>query len=322
MAKQNRPTKPANTAPKKPRPRADTEAQRLKKEEQARTVRRRNRQFIGLALSVLVVVGAVSIVLYGINLVRSMLDTSDQYIEYQERFEPFVWFDVLPFESVTLADESAIKQVCLWGVLGVLTRTAEVDIQRTDRGEPLIPAIEVDRYGVLLFGPDFRFSGHVSFTDATWDLSYLYNAETQMYTMPSTGLDPRYLASVVEINREPGGVLRVVMGYVSTRAGDNQVVQQPDYTHPAKYMDFVLQRDGNSYYLQRVQTDTTHTDDSLPAASVPAQVSVPDYIPPALSSPGSEAPPAGDASLAAPQSAPGEGEGADDAGDETTGEQP
>lgn len=249
--------------PEKRKPKPDSEQVRLKKEEQARRVRRRNRQIIGLAVSILVVVGAVSIIMGGINMARNIFDDSGEIKDYQNRFKAFVWFDILPFDSIAQMDEHSLKQVVIWSIFDDQSES----LSRNENGEAQVPASEVERYGAALFGPDFRFSGHESFKDNVFDLPYSYDAETLMYSVPSTGLNPNYLPTVMQVVREPGGVRRVVVGYVSTRTSDNQVVQTPDYEHPARYMDYMLRRDGNSYYLFAVRKNETYVPNTAPSQS-------------------------------------------------------
>ncbi|MGD9560567.1 MAG: hypothetical protein AB7V55_08190 [Oscillospiraceae bacterium] len=268
-----------------PTPKKDNAQAKQKKEEQARAQRRRSRQLLGFAISVLVVVGAVSIIMNGISLIGNLMQNDDEIEEYRSRFESMVWFDLLPFDSVTQVDENSLKQIAIWGVMSQLGDT----IGRSEYGEPLVPAADVDRFGVRLFGPDFRFSGHSSFSDVGLDLRYQYDEATQTYIAPSTGLMPYYLPSVVEIKREAGGVRRVVMGYVSTRTSDDRMVNTPDFDHPAKYMDYMLRRDGGEYYLYALQRNTTHIPETATeAASAPAVQPAfslpPDSLPAASSS--------------------------------------
>lgn len=253
------------------------EQMHLKKEEQQRTVRRRTRQIIGLALSVLIVVGAVSIVMNGVNIVRGWLDNTGQKEEFQQRLEPMVWFDVLPFDSVAQLDENMVKQLSIWGIMNSKGDTLE----RNEYGEPLIPAVEVDQYAASLFGPEFRFSGHGAFADTERDLRYGFDEETQMYIGPVTGFDPFYYAKVVDVKRESGGVLRVVMGYISTRTNDDKVVATLDFEHPARYMDFMMRRDGSNYYLYALQKNTTHSvaSSSQPEPGSASQSELPDSLP-------------------------------------------
>ncbi len=253
--------KKEESKPKEKSRRRQTKAQR---DEKQRASRRRNRQFIGFALTILIVVGAFSIVQGGINILTDWLDVSHQEEEYQARFEPLVWFDILPFESISQVDENSLKEASLWGVLN---QKGE-NVSRNDNGEALVTALEMDQYGISLFGPDFRFSGHTTFS--VRDLVYTFDEEAQVYAIPVTSMIPDYLATVVDITRESGSVHRVLVGYVSAYTQDNQVIATPDYENPVQYRDFLLRRDGSDYYLYSIENNTTY----IPVASS-SSVSVP-----------------------------------------------
>ncbi len=257
-------------ATEKQKPKQDPEAARLKKEERARASRRRSRQLIGFALTVLIVVGAVSIVMAGINLVNSWMDVSDEKDDYQTLFEPLVWFDIVPFNSVSTLEENAVKQVAIWGVWNQYRKNDE-EIARNSYGEALVSADEVNRYGVDLFGPNFRFSGHATFTDTIQGLRYTFDEENQQYVMPNTGLNMEFYATIVDIVQEGGGVRRVVVGYVNARGDNNQMMAQPDFNNPTRYMDYMLRRDGSGYYLYAIQPNTTHVPQVTPPASLPPE---------------------------------------------------
>ncbi len=278
------PPAPAKRAERRKAKKTDGDQLRLKKEEQARRTHRRNRQLIGVAISILVVVGAVSIVLSGIGMARQVFDSTGEIDEYQNRFKAFVWFYVQPFESITQVDENTFKQAIIWSIFD----DQMADLARNDIGEALVPASEVDRYGARVFGPDFRFSTHETFRDQVQQLQYNFDAEARMYAVPNTGLNPDYLPTVVDVVREAGGVRRVVVGYVSTRGNENQVLATPDYDHPAMYMDYLLQRDGSDYYLYAIRQNTTYAAEiASEPASPPASPAAPS-VPESLSPPGAE----------------------------------
>lgn len=294
----------------------DPEQIHLRKEENARRTRRRTRQLIGLALGILIIVGAVSIISNIVGVVQDMLDNTSEYDEYTQRVTPLVWFDLLPFDSLETADPNALRQVAIWGVMNQLGN----DIERNEHGEPLVPASEVDRYAASLFGPGYHLE-HTSFEDHVENLSYKYDPATQMYTAPSTGLTPLYLASVTDIQQEPGGVRRVTVGYVNTRGTNNEIVATPDLEHPAKYMDYYFQRDGSNYYLYAIQTNTEYGGEvvsSTPTA-VAAPVEEPEDSSVSLPAAGSDVSAADGAdSSAGAESSPADSSLAADEGDEQT----
>ena len=233
-------------------PKIDSEQVRRNKEEQARAARRRSRQMIGVALSVLIVVGALSIVNMGVDLVRGLMDDSELKDEYARRIETMVWFDVLPFSDPAQADQNSLKQTVLWSIF----YDQQTTLERDEIGSVLIPAIEVDIYAANLFGPSFRFGEHESFYEPSQAMEYTYSPEAQAYTIMVTSPTILFQPKVVEIERESGGVRRVVVGYVSNQSG-NEIVPTPDYDNPVRYMDYLFRRDGNEYYLFAVERNTS-----------------------------------------------------------------
>lgn len=257
---------------------AESEAARRKKEEQARKSRRRSRQWIGVVLAALIVVGAISIVRSAIGLVQGITDNTEEKAEFEGRIRYMVWFDMLPFNSVGQADPEAIKQVAIWSIVDPNVPENKLNLETNDLGELLVPAADVDHWAASLFGPSFVFETHGSFTDATQALRYEYDSAREAYVVPSTGLEPTYDATVVDIKNEQSGIKRVTVGYVEMRRTDGTVITTPDREHPVRYMDYLFQRDGNQYYLYAIVQNTTHivtTATSQSQAQQPTSVYTP-----------------------------------------------
>ncbi|MFV0412438.1 MAG: hypothetical protein ACK5L3_04085 [Oscillospiraceae bacterium] len=246
-------------------PKTDNEAGRRKKEDQARKARRRSRQLIGVALSILILVGAFSIVRAGITAVNGLMDNSAEKEEFARRISPMVWFDVLPFESVDQLDESDLKQVAIWGVM--LEQGSS--IERNEEDLAIVPVLEVDLYASRLFGPNFKFTEHSSFKVAAQDLTYQFDEARNAYIVPGTGLEPAYDATVVDIE-EADGIKTVIVGYVALRSTEGSIVTTRDYDNPALYMDYVFQRNGNEYYLTALRRNTTYVPPVTASSSVAA----------------------------------------------------
>ena len=283
----------SNEPKKKPTP-LENEAQRRKKEEQARRSRRRGRQWIGVALSVLVLVGVYSIVRGGIDVARNILDNQSEKEEYAARLRPMVWADILPFEAVGQVDQGELKQIAIWGVM----LEQGDNIGRDENERAIIPVLEVDHYAAELFGapPRFRFLEHGTFTNVLQGITYEYDAARNAYIVPPVGLTPAFDPVVVEIRNEGNGIRRVTVGYVSLIGEGGELVSIPDKEHPVRYMDFLFQRDGSEYYLYalvpnnvykpavREQESTppvvvdSHSEESLPPPAVSTSL-VPESTP-------------------------------------------
>ncbi len=231
----------------------DRESIRRLREEKARNTRRRLRQIMGFALSILMVVGAVSIVQWTVEMVQSSNEVDVSEVEYYEQLlMPMVWFDQLPFESLAQADPNALKQEIVWAVLNEL----DEEIEYNELGQPLVPATEMDSYAAELFGAQYKLE-HESFEDPVLQLSYDYDPQTNMYAATATGLNTQYVGVVEEIEELSGGILRVTMGYVSNFGSNNELIASPDFDNPSKYMDYFFRRDGSEYYLYALRPNTT-----------------------------------------------------------------
>lgn len=249
-------------------PGGDSDYARVKKEEQTRRNRRRSRQLIGFALTILIVVGAVSIVRSGINMANKLMDQTEEMEDFGRRIEPLVWYDLLPFESLDKADMNRLQGACIWGLLDQRKESGE-PFEQNELGDTLVPAALVDRFGADLFGPDFKFPPVEGdqFYDERQEMAYPFDAENQVFYIPPTSLNIDYIPTVLEIKRESGGVRRVVVGYVSTRGSDDRIVDTPDMNNPERYMDFLFRRDGNEYYLFALETNTSYIDKSSSTAA-------------------------------------------------------
>lgn len=284
----------------------ESDAARRKKEEQARRSRRRSRQWIGLVLAVLVVVGVVTIVRSAIGLVQGIADNTEEKTEFENRIRYFVWFDALPFESLEQADQDFLKQVAIWGIVDPNGTKGE-GLDRNADGQLLVPVLEVDHYAAALFGPQFRFASHGSFTDMNQGLQYGFDEANQVYMVPITSLEPMNDAVVVDIQNEQNGVKRVTVGYVALRSTDGTVITTPDRNNPVRYMDFLFQRDGNEYYLTGLVRNTTLTVNTPQSQAVQQPVVSDDVL--------------DDSSVSLPESVVDEGASDDDgteAGDDTS----
>lgn len=261
-------------AERKQRTQAETEQVKVRKEEQARRSRRRGRQWLGVAVSILILVGIFTIVRSGIDMVTNLTDNTAEKTLYEERIQFVVWLNLPAFDDISQVDQNQIRQICIWGAI----RQVGYDGLEKDENESVIlPALEVERYAAELFGPNFTFTEHATFTDVLQGLTYEYLPERDVFLVPPTSLDPSYVPTVKSITNEAGGVRRVLVGYAPTRSGDGTPLLNPDTEHPARYYDYMFQRDGNDYYLYAIKDPNTQDAsggvvDSLPASEVESAI--------------------------------------------------
>ena len=238
-------------------------------EEHARLQRRRGRQALGLLITILVLVGFVTVLRAGVGLVANLFDDTAQKQEYEDKLEGLVLFDPMPFDGIENIDDLTLREAAVWGCIYNLQETqGGFDNYNTDPDteQLLLPSVEVDAYLARLVGPSFKLT-HRSFEME--DMTIEFDESSQCYKIPVTGTVGYYRAVVTRLFKR-SGQLHVTVGYIPTSSTDDSIINQSSDT-PTKYMDYLFQRQSGSWYLTGLTESETKPDStaSTEAASQP-----------------------------------------------------
>ena len=238
-------------------------------EEHARLQRRRGRQALGLLITILVLVGFVTVLRAGVGLVANLFDDTAQKQEYEDKLEGLVLFDPMPFDGIENIDDLTLREAAVWGCIYNIQETqGGFDNYNTDPGteQLLLPSVEVDAYLARLVGPSFKLT-HRSFEME--DMTIEFDESSQCYKIPVTGTVGYYRAVVTRLFKR-SGQLHVTVGYIPTSSTDDSIINQSSDT-PTKYMDYLFQRQSGSWYLTGLTESETKPDStaSTEAASQP-----------------------------------------------------
>ena len=238
-------------------------------EEHARLQRRRGRQALGLLITILVLVGFVTVLRAGVGLVANLFDDTAQKQEYEDRLEGLVLFDPLPFDGIENIDDLTLREAAVWGCVYSIQETqGGFDNYNTDPDteQLLLPSVEVDAYLARLVGPSFKLT-HRSFEME--DMTIEFDESSQCYKIPVTGTVGYYRAVVTRLFKR-SGQLHVTVGYIPTASTDDSIINQSSDT-PTKYMDYLFSRQSGSWYLTGLTESETKPDStaSTEAASQP-----------------------------------------------------
>lgn len=223
---------------------------RMTREEHMRLQRRRGRQFVGLVVIMLVVVGVLTMISWAMRGVGVLLDDSSRKAEYERRLSGLVMLDPLPFDSIDQADPLLFREAAIWGIVyRASSESGGLDVYERDpdTGSVILPALEVDAYISQLLGPDYVVE------DGTFesnDMTYLYDEEKAGYLVPVTGQVARYYAEVESITKRSGREI-VTVGYIPA-SSDDLTLSAP--TEPVRYMEYVFDRgEKRQWYLSALQ---------------------------------------------------------------------
>ena len=238
-------------------------------EEHARLQRRRGRQALGLLITILVLVGFVTVLRAGVGLVANLFDDTAQKQEYEDKLEGLVLFDPMPFDGIENIDDLTLREAAVWGCIYNIQETqGGFDNYNTDPDteQLLLPSVEVDAYLARLVGPSFKLT-HRSFEME--DMTIEFDESSQCYRIPVTGTVGYYRAVVTKLFKR-SGQLHVTVGYIPTSSTDDSIINQSSDT-PTKYMDYLFQRQSGSWYLTGLTESETKPDSTAgtEAASPP-----------------------------------------------------
>ena len=238
-------------------------------EEHARLQRRRGRQALGLLITILVLVGFVTVLRAGVGLVANLFDDTAQKQEYEDKLEGLVLFDPMPFDGIENIDDLTLREAAVWGCIYNIQETqGGFDNYNTDPDteQLLLPSVEVDAYLTRLVGPSFKLT-HRSFEME--DMTIEFDESSQCYKIPVTGTVGYYRAVVTKLFKR-NGQLHVTVGYIPTSSTDDSIINQSSDT-PTKYMDYLFERQSGSWYLTGLTESETKPDStaSTEAASQP-----------------------------------------------------
>ena len=238
-------------------------------EEHARLQRRRGRQALGLLITILVLVGFVTVLRAGVGLVAGLFDDTAQKQEYEDKLEGLVLFDPMPFDGIENIDDLTLREAAVWGCIYNIQETqGGFDNYNTDPDteQLLLPSVEVDAYLARLVGPSFKLT-HRSFEME--DMTIEFDESSQCYKIPVTGTVGYYRAVVTRLFKR-SGQLHVTVGYIPTSSTDDSIINQSSDT-PTKYMDYLFERQSGSWYLTGLTESETKPDStaSTEAASQP-----------------------------------------------------
>ena len=238
-------------------------------EEHARLQRRRGRQALGLLITILVLVGFVTVLRASVGLVANLFDDTAQKQEYEDKLEGLVLFDPMPFDGIENIDDLTLREAAVWGCIYNIQETqGGFDNYNTDPDteQLLLPSVEVDAYLARLVGPSFKLT-HRSFEMG--DMTIEFDESSQCYKIPVTGTVGYYRAVVTRLFKR-SGQLHVTVGYIPTSSTDDSIINQSSDT-PTKYMDYLFERQSGSWYLTGLTESETKPDSaaSTEAASQP-----------------------------------------------------
>lgn len=205
---------------------------------------------IGCIIALLAAIGLVTVVISAVNGVGSAVEKAKNYEEYEKILTPVVLIDPDNFDDVTKADMSQLIEISIWSLL---KSDINPDTFESTESGLLIPKSAVEEEFIELFGTEIT---PVHATIDGYGLEFPYDAKTETYTVPLTGVTPIYTPKVVDKTTSSDTVVLTVacLAGDAWEQGENGDMIEPT---PDKYIKITLREKDENLYISAIQSTTT-----------------------------------------------------------------
>ena len=203
----------------------------------------KNRRIItGAVFCLLAVIGLVSIFSAVLKTGMKVIDNEGQKQEYNALLSTLVMYDPLPFETPDEADQKVLLSSSVWAAI----MNEDMSLYETNEfGEPLLPAIDVDKYFAKIFGTQISLA-HGTFSDQ--DVEFKFDEEKQAYAIPATNFPTGFAPQVAKI-KTSFTARTVTVGYLSPSTSWADTSEKTI----SKYMDYIFEKQDSGYALVAIR---------------------------------------------------------------------
>ncbi len=206
--------------------------------------KRRLYMILGTIISVLAIIGFISVVRFSVDKVRAFADNTQQKNEFAKFIYPIVICDPAPFDQTVKLLNDKMLTAAIWDIIMYEDKSKYT----SDYDYIIVPELDVEQHATKLFGDGLNFT-HASILGA--DVSFYYEEEKGSYRIPS---NPKYFtySPYIENITRVGERYTLTVGYVSPTPAWLTLTSD-EAPSPEKYVEYVVSKRGNEYTLVAIQ---------------------------------------------------------------------
>ena len=202
----------------------------------------RRRMITGAIFCVFALIGVMSVISGVFKTGVKILDNEAEKQEYNALLSTFVMYDPLPFETPDQADQKVLLSSSVWTAI----MNEDMTMYETDEyGQPLLPAIDVDKYFSRIFGTNISLA-HATFSDQ--DVEFKFDEEKKVYAIPATNFPTGFTPQVEKIKTSFTEKI-VTVGYLSPSTSWADTGEKT----VSKYMDYIFEKQDGQFCLVAVR---------------------------------------------------------------------
>ncbi|MCL2055297.1 MAG: hypothetical protein FWG90_12820 [Oscillospiraceae bacterium] len=206
---------------------------------------------LGVAVTLLTVIGLISTVSFLNGMVKAFADNTKEKNEFARFIYPIVICDPAPFSQTIQLRNDTMITAAIWDVILYADHSkyaAEFDYI-------IVPEVDVELHAIRLFGPGMSFN-HVSILGA--DVQFYYDEEIKSYYIPSRPRYFTYSPYIKDISRV-GERYTLTVGYIAPTPSW-LTLSNDEAPTPEKYVEYVVSRRGSEFTLIAVQESSVRVE--------------------------------------------------------------
>ena len=199
---------------------------------------------VGVFVIIMSVIGIISTVGFISDKVHSIMDNTEQKNEFAKFIYPVVICDPPAFDQTTKLKNETIISAAVWDIILYEDKSRyELDFDYY-----IVPEVDIDQHAAKLFGSGLTIN-HMTIASA--DISFYYDEEISSYRIPENPKFFKYSPYIDSISKV-GESYTLTVGYVSPTPAWLTLTSD-EAPSPEKYVDYVVQKRGNSYTLVAIK---------------------------------------------------------------------
>lgn len=211
---------------------------------------------LGLGIALLAIIGAITLISFGVSGVKRVADKTKLKTEYAIFIKNVIRNDPSPFDDISTANVPQLLDCAIWDLVG--NGDIEAGKYEYSESDPIgyrIPQEDIELSFARLFGNEIK-PQHDTVLGAGY--TFYYDAVTKEYTIPVTGVSPIYVPKVYTIDKKGRSIILTV-GFVGYGEWDTNDLGWNTDPEPIKYMKITLRerksdnKDIPPYYVGALQ---------------------------------------------------------------------
>ena len=207
---------------------------------------------VGIVVTILALVGVVSLVIFGIGAIARLNDTTQLKKDIYYFLEPVLYYNPTPFENINETEQDAFLNAAAYRVSLAEQIRMLVDKDENcaypvdDQGRIVVPALEIENAYHTLFG------SNAPLTHRTVEEGGLtYSEGDNSYYVPFETLTSGYKVVIADVDRQAGAYV-VKVGFVANADipyDEHGNLMEPTAAMATYFQTYTLTLNGPTYYI-------------------------------------------------------------------------